>query len=56
MKANISNAIGIILLISLFWLPISNFIQALICPEMTQTELFLHIFKSFIGDWNYCNN
>jgi hypothetical protein len=37
------------------WLLVSNVIQAYKCPEMTQTELFLHIPESFVCNWNHCN-
>lgn len=42
-------------LIALFcWMSITNIIQAFKCPKMTQTELLLHINKSFVCDWNKC--
>ena len=45
---------NIILILSILWVSISTLIQALVCPKMTQTELFLHIPKSFICVWEYC--
>jgi len=44
-----------LLIAIIIWCFISNIIQAFICPEMTQTELFLHIPKSFICDWQFSN-
>jgi len=35
----------------LFWVAISTTIQAFKCPDMTRTELFLRIPKSFICNW-----
>jgi hypothetical protein len=46
----------ILLFITMSWLFISNIIQALKCSEMTQTELFLHLPKSFICDFKNCEN
>ena len=40
----------------LVWVSISNVIQAFKCPKMSQTELFLHIPKSFVCDWDNCND
>lgn len=39
----------------LMWVSVSTMIQALKCPDMTQTQLFLHIPKSFVCDWKHCN-
>jgi len=44
-----------VLIITLVWLMISNIIQAFKCPTMSQTELFIHLPKSFICDWKECN-
>ena len=55
MKKHIKKALYFILVVLLIWMAATNIIQAFKCPEMTQTELFLHIFKSFICDWKYCN-
>lgn len=54
-KNNISKILYFILLTVFLWLSISNIIQAFNCPEMTNTELFLHLPKSFICDWTSCN-
>ena len=40
--------------IVIIWLTITNFIQAYYCPNMTQTELFLHLPKSFVCNWEKC--
>lgn len=39
----------------LLWVAISTMIQAFKCPELSQTELFLRIPKSFICAWEHCN-
>ena len=36
------------------WILISTTIQVLKCPKMTQTEIFLHIPKSFMCNWTEC--
>jgi hypothetical protein len=36
------------------WIVISSSIQAFKCPEMTQTEQFLSIPKSFVMQWDEC--
>ena len=54
-KENISNALYFVLVAVFLWLGISNVIQAFKCPKMSQTELFLHIPKSFVCDWQHCN-
>ena len=41
------------ILLSLFmWVFVTNIIQTLKCPRMTQTELFLSIPNSFLLRWN----
>lgn len=37
------------------WAAISSNIQRFKCTKMTETELFLHVPKSFVCDWQYCN-
>lgn len=54
-EGNIRNAIYFALGTVFFWAGISNVIQAFKCPEMSQTELFIHIPKSFVFDWKNCN-
>lgn len=46
--------IFILLFCAVVWLAVSNGIQAIECPHMTQTELFLRLPQSFIGEWRYC--
>jgi hypothetical protein len=41
-------------LIFVLWIVITNSIQAFMCPEMSQTELFIHIPQSLMCDWNDC--
>jgi len=50
-----SNALYTVLVAVLLWVAISNMIQAFKCTSMTQTQLFLHIPKSFVCDWKHCN-
>ena len=50
-----SNALYTVLVVVFLWVAVSNIIQAFKCPEMTQTELFIHIPKSFVCDWQHCN-
>jgi len=52
-KDNISNAVYFVLVAVFLWVAISNIIQAFKCPKMSQTELFLHIPKSFVCDWQH---
>lgn len=52
---NTRKILRLIFIVLLIWVAITNIIQTFKCPEMTQTELFLHIFKSFICDWKFCN-
>jgi len=54
-KDNISNALYFVLVAVFLWVSISNIIQSFKCPKMTQTELLLHIPKSFVCDWKHCN-
>jgi len=53
-KNTISNILYFILAAALLWTVISNIIQVFKCHKMSQTELFIHIPKSFICDWQYC--
>ena len=54
-KDNINNALYFVLAAVLLWVSISSIIQAFKCPEMSQTELFIHIPNSFVCDWQHCN-
>lgn len=51
---NIGHYMYFLLAILFFWVAVSNIIQAFKCVKMSQTELFLHIPKSFIGNWDNC--
>jgi len=42
-----------LLIITLLWIVTSTMIQAFKCPKMSQTELLLHIPKSFVCAWDY---
>ena len=44
-----------IAIIILLWIAASSTIQRFKCHKMTETELFLHIPKSIIGQWDNCN-
>jgi hypothetical protein len=58
-KMNMKNLIkyGFIAVVSCFllWLATSSTIQRFKCKEMTETEILLHIPKSFLCDWDNCN-
>lgn len=54
-KDKISNALYFVLVAVFSWVSISNTIQSFKCTKMTQTELFIHIPKSFVCDWKHCN-
>lgn len=54
-KENIVNTLYFVLISVFLWVGISSIIQSFKCPKMTQTELFIHIPKSFVCDWQYCN-
>ena len=53
-KENIRDWILILVLFAIIWIGMSTFIQRFICPAMTETQLLLHIPKSFICDWRHC--
>lgn len=51
-KSNkIQDVIGIAIIIALLWIFISSSVQRFKCTDMTETQLFLHIPKAFICDW-----
>ena len=54
-KNNISNALYFVLVAVFLWVAISSTIQRFKCTEMSETELFIHIPKSFVCDWQHCN-
>jgi hypothetical protein len=49
-----SNALYTVLVAVLLWMAVSSLIQAFKCTNITQTQLFLHILKSFVCDWQHC--
>jgi len=54
-KEYTNNKLYTVLIAVLLWVAISSIIQAFKCTDMTQTQLFLHIPKSFVCDWEHCN-
>jgi hypothetical protein len=44
----------IIVISVMMWIMTTNVIQAFKCPEMSQTELFIHLPKSFILNFKNC--
>jgi uncharacterized membrane-anchored protein len=52
-KREKATALYALLTAMLLWVAVSTMIQAFKCPEMTQTELFRHIPKSFICAWEH---
>ncbi len=48
-------ALMIVFVVALLWVAVSGFIQRFKCPKMTETELFLHIPKSFVCRWHHCD-
>jgi hypothetical protein len=45
----------ILLFIITFMMGFGSFIQAIKCPQMTHTQLFLRIPQSMIGNWKDCD-
>jgi hypothetical protein len=54
MKQIIENVLYALLLLAILWVVLSTTIQRFKCPKMTETELFLRIPKSIIGNWESC--
>lgn len=54
MKQFLTETLHFILAILALWIMFTTTIQAFKCPKMTQTELFLHIPKSCIWNWQQC--
>lgn len=50
-----SNELYTVVVAVLLWVAVSSMIQAFKCTDMTQTQLFLNIPKSFVCDWKHCN-
>lgn len=54
-KKHLKEFVYVIVWISLLMILVTTAIQAFSCPQMTSTELFLHIPKSYIGDIKHCD-
>jgi hypothetical protein len=50
-KNDLNNFIFIIIIVCIMWSSITSMIYAFVDPSRTQTEILLHIFKSFILDF-----
>jgi len=44
----------VLFVLSVMWISITTLTQRFKCSKMTETELFLHIPKSFIMDFKNC--
>jgi len=53
-KTGIGKIFYILLIVVFLWISVCNMVQAFKCPKMTYTELFLHLPKSVVLDWNSC--
>jgi hypothetical protein len=53
-KLNKNNVLVICSFVIMLWFMLTNAIQAISCPNMTQTELFLHIPKTMLLNWYEC--
>lgn len=45
----------VVMLILFLWMALTNSVPAFKCPKMTQTELFLHLPKTAILNFNNCD-
>lgn len=54
MKKKTKTYLYYLLIASFLWLWGTNIAQTLKCPEMTQTQLFLHLPQSFVLDFKDC--
>ena len=54
-KNNLEDILITVIIMLVSWIAITNVIQACKCPLMTQTELFIHIPKTFVCDWKECD-
>lgn len=54
-KENAAIVVYAMLVAVFMWVAISSTIQRFKCAKLTETELFLHIPKSFVCDWKHCN-
>lgn len=55
MKEYICNSLYSVLVVVVLWVAVSGFIQRFKCPSMTETEVFLHIPKSVVCNWDICD-
>ena len=53
-KENVFIVVFTLFVAVFLWVAISTTIQRFKCPQMTETELFIHIPKSFVCDWKHC--
>lgn len=54
-KEELLMTIRIIFIFILLWIGITTMCQAYWCHKMTNTELFFHLPKSLIFDYEHCN-
>lgn len=43
------------IMIAALWIALTSIIQRAICPSFTETEIFIRIPNSFIGDFKRCD-
>lgn len=55
LKYNAIYVLKTTIVIVLLWVAVSVFIQRFACTSMTDTEVFINIPRSFVGDWKQCN-
>ena len=55
-KSKSQKIILYLITIVLLWIVVTNFIQAIKCTKMTQIQLFLHLPKSFMLNFESCEN
>lgn len=51
---NFNKVFYYLFLIIILWIVVSSTVQRFKCPEMTETQLFLHIPNSFVCNWYQC--
>ena len=54
MKTTLKDLIMYLWFLMVLWIPVSMFIQAIYCSEMTQTEVLLNIINSLTLNFNHC--
>ena len=42
------------IIIVALWIALTSIVQRVMCPSFTETEIFIRIPKSFIGDFKCC--